>query len=197
MTTLRLTYEELAERIGRSPEGARMLARRQQRQGRWRIDRGNDGKARVVVEEENLVAQPTGQPPGRPSGRAPDERAPDHPTVQVDVELVAELRTRVRALEVEREALIEAGDHLVDQMGEARERAARVEGELAAVREMSQLEAAALREVHQRELATLNEVSQRQAEVLREALGDLAGRLDRATDELRDLRRPWWRRLFA
>jgi len=32
---------------------------------------------------------------------------------------------------------------------------------------------------------------------LRDALADLAGRLDRATDELRELRRPWWRRLLG
>ena len=76
---------------------------------------------------------------------------------------------------VEREALLEAGDHLVDQLAEARERAARVEGELKGLRQASHSEAL----------------------VLREALVDLSSRLDRATDELRDLRRPWWRRLIG
>jgi hypothetical protein len=33
--------------------------------------------------------------------------------------------------------------------------------------------------------------------VLREALSDLASRLDRATEELSALRRPWWRRVFG
>jgi hypothetical protein len=32
---------------------------------------------------------------------------------------------------------------------------------------------------------------------LRDALADRAGRLDLATDKLRELRRPWWRRLIA
>ena len=109
MTTLRLTYEELAERLGRSPEGARMLARRQQRQGHWRIDRGNDGKARVVVEEETLVGQPTGRPPGYSLKIRPPDHPSDHPTDQAEGELGAELRARVQALEVEREALLEAG----------------------------------------------------------------------------------------
>jgi hypothetical protein len=59
MTTLRLTYEELGERIGRSAEGVRMLARRR----RWRVEKGNDGKARVVVDEAELVVRPTGRPP--------------------------------------------------------------------------------------------------------------------------------------
>jgi len=54
-----------------------------------------------------------------------------------------------------------------------------------------------LREAHQRELAAWHEASERQVGVLREALGDLAGRLDRANDELRELRRPWWRRMFG
>lgn len=76
---------------------------------------------------------------------------------------------------VEREALLEAGDHLIDQLAEARERAARVEGELKGLRE----------------------TAHREALVLREALVDLSSRLDRATDELRDLRRPWWRRLIG
>jgi hypothetical protein len=60
MTTLRLTYEELGERIGCSAEGARMLARRR----RWRVEKGNDGKARVLVDEADLVVRPTGRPPG-------------------------------------------------------------------------------------------------------------------------------------
>ena len=186
MTTLRLTYEELAERLGRSPEGARMLARRQQRQERWRIERGNDGKARVVVKEEDLVGQPTGRPPGHSLEIRPPDHPSDPPTDQAEGELVAELQARVRALEVEREALLEAGDDLMGELGQARERAARTEGEIAVLREMSQLEVAALREAHQQ-----------QAGVLREALADLASRLDRATDELRDLRRPWWRRWFS
>ena len=198
MVEVRLSYDELGRRLGIKPEAARQRAKRREREGRWRIVVDNTGRAIVHVEEAELAAEP------RP--RSADDREHVHPIVaehSVDDrpndrgDLAAELRARVRALEVEREALIEAGDNLVDQMSEARERAARVEGELSAVREMSRLEAAALREVHHRELTTLNEANQRQAEVLREALADLAGRLDRATDELRDLRRPWWRRWFS
>jgi hypothetical protein len=151
MTTLRLTYDELAERLGKSAEGARMLARRRH----WRIERGNDGKARVVVDEADLVARPTGRPPGHLTSR-PDA---DHP----DGELVSELRKRIQTLEYEREALIEAGDRLSDELLATAQRAARAEGEVAA---------------------------------LRDALGDLSRRLDKATDELRELRRPWWRRLI-
>jgi hypothetical protein len=44
MPMLRLTYAELGERTGHNAEGARALARRR----RWRIERGNDGRARVL-----------------------------------------------------------------------------------------------------------------------------------------------------
>lgn len=53
-------------------------------------------------------------------------------------------------------------------VAELRERIARLEGEAAG---------------HGTTVATL-----------RDALADLAARLDKATDELRELRRPWWRR---
>jgi hypothetical protein len=119
MTTLRLTYEELAERVGRSPEGARMLARRR----RWRVEKGNDGKARVVVDEAELVVRP----PERPT-------SPDQALEQ------ARLQAEVLRLT---------------------ERAARAEGEALA---------------------------------LRDALADLARRLDRAEERLA---MPWWRRLLG
>lgn len=93
--------------------------------------------------------------------------------------MAAELRARIQALEVEREALIEAGDHLVDQLGEARERAARIEGELAG------LQAKAMAEVEAKELVLAE---------LRQVLEHERARGDRLEAELR---RPWWRRLIG
>jgi hypothetical protein len=104
MTTLRMTYEELGERIGRSPEGARMLARRR----RWRVEKGNDGKARVVVDEADLVVRPTGRPTGQPPGH--DQEPPPPTTGEIEV-----LRAQVLALT---------------------ERAAKAEGETTALREL-------------------------------------------------------------
>lgn len=112
MTTLRLTYDELGERIGRSAEGARMLARRR----RWRVEKGNDGKARVVVSEAELVVRPTGRPLGQPAVQTPGD--------QVLEGLTAELRT----LRTDR-------DRLVAQLIEAKERAAGSEGEARALRD--------------------------------------------------------------
>jgi hypothetical protein len=61
-------------------------------------------------------------------------------------------------------------------VAELRERVARLEGEAAGVR------------------ATVTAKDETVA-ALRDALADLAGRLDKATAELAEVRRPWWRRL--
>jgi hypothetical protein len=50
---VRLTYQELAARLNLSPQAARMRARRR----RWPVTRGNDGKARVNVDEAELAAE--------------------------------------------------------------------------------------------------------------------------------------------
>jgi hypothetical protein len=138
MTTLRLTYAELGERIGKTPEGARMLARRR----RWQIVEGNDKKKRVLIDEAHLVVRPTGRPPGQP---------PEQPGAVNGLD--QEHRERLQAL---RDALEQRTDSLLAMT----ERAARAEGEALA---------------------------------LRDALADLAARLNRAEERLA---LPWWRRLF-
>ncbi len=50
MGMLRMSYEGLGKAIGRSAEGARALVRRQ----RWRVEKGNDGRAWVLVDEAEL-----------------------------------------------------------------------------------------------------------------------------------------------
>jgi hypothetical protein len=68
MTTESLTYSELSERLGSSPEAARSLARR------LRLVRkpGNDGKVRVIVDLAEVRYTPA---PGR---------SPDGPQVNID-----------------------------------------------------------------------------------------------------------------
>jgi hypothetical protein len=68
-----LTYSEAGELLALSPEAVRQRARRQ----RWRVTKGNDGKARVLVPEGFKVpdmapAQPAVQPPGRTAGHRSD-----------------------------------------------------------------------------------------------------------------------------
>jgi hypothetical protein len=63
-----LTYREFANALGISPEAARQKAIR----GHWRRQRGNDGKARILVDvhAEKSVHTPR---------RRPDERPHEHP----------------------------------------------------------------------------------------------------------------------
>lgn len=120
-----------------------------------------------------LISWPPPNEPGPSPQRHGDGNGDDQGDVTATVTgdgngdgaLVAELRSRIAALEAEREALLEAGDHLVDQLGEARERAARLEGEA------------------EGKVQIINE--------LRQALDHERARADRLEAELR---RPWWRR---
>jgi hypothetical protein len=136
VTTLRLSYRELAERIGLTPEGARMLARRR----RWQIIKGNDGRALVLVAEADLVARPPGRPREQPPGQPGDMTGLDQ-----------EHRERLQALR-------ETVEHRTEALLAMTARAASAEGE---------------------------------AKALRDALADLAARLDRAEQRLA---LPWWRR---
>jgi hypothetical protein len=65
---VRLTYEELGERLGLSLAAARMRVRRR----RWPVTRGNDGKARVNVDEAELNAE------AERVHEQPDERPGEH-----------------------------------------------------------------------------------------------------------------------
>jgi hypothetical protein len=124
MTALRLTYEELGNRIGRSTEAARGLDRRQ----RWRVEKGNDGKARVIVDEGDLTGwQPDVHLVIHPAGRVDDGR-----TDRVDRPDADELQ-----------ALRAECDRLLEALMVSRERAAGAEGKLAKADEAS----AALREL--------------------------------------------------
>ena len=67
-----LTYVELAERLGTTPEAARAKANR----GRWRKQLDNNGKAKVLVDLDAQTART------RSPGRTPDQR----PDVQVNAQ---------------------------------------------------------------------------------------------------------------
>jgi hypothetical protein len=116
MPILRLTYEELAKRIGRSSEAARALVRRH----RWPVEHGNDGKARVLVDEREVDARPDGRPPGHHPDASGRVRGDDHA-----LQLLADELQAVRA----------DRDRLAQDLIAARERAAGAEGESRALRE--------------------------------------------------------------
>jgi hypothetical protein len=115
MGLVRLTYEELGERLGMSPHAARMRARRR----RWPVAKGNDGKARVSVDEAELTA--AGE---RVHERAP-ERSPEraeHEAVQLSglQATVLALTERAARAEGENAALRELVDELKAQLAEVR-----------------------------------------------------------------------------
>jgi hypothetical protein len=69
-----LTYQEAGEVLGMSAEAARQRARRL----KWRTQRGNDGKALVLVPEA-VAVRPRVRPPVRTAGQTPVQ-----PPVQTD-----------------------------------------------------------------------------------------------------------------
>lgn len=105
------TYEEAGHQFGLSADAMRKRARRLG----WRVQAGNDGKARVLVPEGTNLS-----PDGR-SGRAPS-RPDDREDDRADG-LLAELRRRAEVAESRVEAM-------TAEVAQQRERAARAEGEL-------------------------------------------------------------------
>ena len=137
MTTESLTYSELGERLGSSPEAARSLARR------LRLVRkpGNDGKVRVIVDLAEIQYKPA-------PTRSPDRPRPDADALNTRIE---QLRAELAKLEIEKNCLeASVAEHRADFERErdrcdkliaetlvmnkvamsARENAARLEGEL-------------------------------------------------------------------
>ena len=105
-----MTYPELGQHLGITADAARQRANR----GRWRRQRGNDGKPRVLVEPEALQAAVQ----ARPTGVQPDDRLVDHAPVQTP-----ETRALVAALEAQVGFLKDALEHERLRADRERERA--------------------------------------------------------------------------
>lgn len=108
-----LTYKELAQEFGLSPEAARKRVHRL----RWRIMPWNDGKARVLVPV-GAKLRPAAHPPARPAGQPAGDRE----------EVLAEVRRRAETAEARVRQLEE-------ELSGQRERAAQAEGDAKATRE--------------------------------------------------------------
>ena len=141
MTTESLTYSELGDRLGSSPEAARSLARR------LRLLRkpGNDGKVRVIVDLAEIQYKPV--PTRSPDGPQADVSALNARIEQLQAEL-AKLEAEKNSLEASAAGHRADFEHERDRcdklMAEtlvltkvamsARENAARLEGEMSARR---------------------------------------------------------------
>jgi hypothetical protein len=102
MSTVWLTYDELAERLGIERESARQHVKRKH----WARQRGNDGKVRIGVPEEVLSAR---SEPDTEGGTEPVQ-TPVQPLVQ-DPGVTAVLTRHIERLEAQlEEALKRAGD---------------------------------------------------------------------------------------
>jgi hypothetical protein len=102
MSTVWLTYDELAERLGIERESARQHVKRKH----WARQRGNDGKVRIGVPEEVLSAR---SEPDTEGGTEPVQ-VPIQPPVQ-DPGVTAVLTRHIERLEAQlEEALRRAGD---------------------------------------------------------------------------------------
>jgi hypothetical protein len=140
-STESLTYAELSDRLGASPEAARSLARR------MRLPRkpGNDGRVRVIVDLTEIRYTPL-------SARSPGGQQPDIDSLKAQIK---ELQAELAKLEVEKQCFeASAAGHRADFERErdrsdtltaetlnwtkvamtAREKAARLEGEISARR---------------------------------------------------------------
>ncbi len=90
-----LTYVELGDRLGITPDAARQKAIR----GHWRKQRGNDGKARVLVEAEVLQRAVQTHPNGNHTDDHLDERmVPERPVQSLADELSSDIQPTEAAL---------------------------------------------------------------------------------------------------
>jgi transcriptional regulator with XRE-family HTH domain len=111
---LRLTYRELARRLGLTPDGARFLAKRRM----WPIENGNDGRKVIIVAETELAAEVE---------RTAGDRGMNGASGQVD-DVLAELRERLDHEVVE---LRQRVDELNKKLGAAQAQVADLRVELA------------------------------------------------------------------
>jgi len=178
--TVRLTYRELAERLGIEPDSARIKAKRHAKSGRWKIIPGNHPGATATVEvpTADLVrgSAPTRTPStasGRTEGSAPERPGAEVKALQDHIEtlkglLAAEAERTQAARDEAQEARAEAGHAKSDQVRMAQDVSVMFD------------ELKALADKH----ATLHADQAR-----------LQAELEQARAELARARRPWWRRL--
>jgi len=171
-----LTYRELAERLGLSPDSARIKAKRR----KWQTIPGNhpSDPVRVLVPVEFLNRE---RKPGERAPSAPPESSGEIKALEAHVQTMRELledRNAAHAAEVAR--LIDDGTRLQDQLQEARAEADHAKSDqVHMARDVSIM------------FDELKALADRHADRAR-----LQAELEQARAELARARRPWWRRLM-
>jgi hypothetical protein len=119
-----MTYPELAKHLGCTADAARQRANR----GRWRRQRGNDGRPRVLVEPEVLSLAVPSRPTGHPVG---------HRSVDYALDRTPEGAAEIAALKAQIDFLKDALEHERSRAERERERAdALIAKEIAGLRTM-------------------------------------------------------------
>lgn len=172
----RLSYRELADQLGISPDAARMKAKRKAKVGAWRIIPGNHPSDKVLIELP--VAESARRVGGEQRERVTHERLPrtadpEHTNDRAD-RLLAAL-----------EQLTPITDQLLAANREAQARISDLTTQLLSAREAHAQDRTELAAAEMRELGTKAE--------LERALADLAA-LQR---QIAQAQRPLWRRLWA
>jgi DNA-binding Lrp family transcriptional regulator len=196
--TERLSYRELAERLGISPDAARMKAKRKVKAGVWRLIPGNHPSDRVTVEipANDLGVQASTVHPAQKS-----EHFPEHLPNSIANRLLDELAAARARNEDLTDRLIEAKDvlgtaynkliGLNQELVSARiEVIAAKDDQIAAKGEVIEAKEAHKRDERELAAAEMREMGTK-AELER-ALADAKGLKEQL--RLAHLRRPWWRR---
>ncbi len=193
-----LSYRDLAERLGISPDAARMKAKRKARAGLWRIIPGNHPSERVLIEVPATDLNGTPERVGREQPhRAEGERSPRTPDPERENALAEQLlaglreaQDRIRHLT---DQLVDAKDVLVsayDKLNSINHDLAAAQVEVLAAKK----ETLDAKEMHRRDAMELTAAEMREMGTkaeLERALADVAVLEGQVTLS----RRPWWRRL--
>ncbi len=170
MAIVRLSYQELGERLGISAEAARQRAKRRH----WQIIPANEpnGRAFVLIDEEALAREAV-----RPPDDRPDEGGDVRP--YVPPEALAALAEQLAGLRAELQARTQDAA-----------RVAALEVELA----MARAQLAAATAIAEERVRAAQAVAIADAATATKALEGKDALLGELRQELARLRRPWWRR---
>ncbi len=173
VTTLALSYDELAKRLGITIASSRRLVHRR----RWMKARGNNGRALVQIPVEFLDSRPDDSRSDRPNGSQQDSHqdSPDDSSNGISEVLARLTAAQAELVEMARRLGAAEGEveRLRDHLAFERERAERLSGEVAGVAGLKAT-LAALRVALETERGWLAEIR---------------------TERDRLLNRSWWQRL--
>ena len=206
----KLSYRELAERLGISPDAARMKAKRMVKSGHWRIIPGNHPSERVFIElpAADLNAPRRVPPPQDTESRAerlPREEALNQVNEQSErlLDELAAARSRIDELT---DLIFAARDVLIaaqESQAQLRREVADAQSETAAARLSvveAQKEALAVQEAHRRDGMELTAAEMREMGTkaeLERALADVGALKDQLRLLMKRRRQPWWQRMFG